>query len=190
MFLDTLDELRLVVAGFGGKRTIRFASTAGSRAMQISRQLFPNMDEYPPIRYPEVDQQQNNLDCGVFAIAFATSSLNVHTDGSLVFKSSTYSIWPIQLSINEVPAEVRQKNTITWALWFGPHRNNTRILIRSCRDTLHRGLVHESSLLRSHRDSNELAPDEIEFRRRPVERALLVYETVSLGKRIRVEDEK
>ncbi|CAB0033048.1 unnamed protein product [Trichogramma brassicae] len=35
-----------------------------------------------------------------------------------------------------------------------PHRNNTRILIRSCRDTLHRGLVHESSL-RSHRDSND-----------------------------------
>ncbi|CAB0040891.1 unnamed protein product, partial [Trichogramma brassicae] len=35
-----------------------------------------------------------------------------------------------------------------------PHRNNTRILIRSCRDTLIVRLVNESSL-RSHRDSNE-----------------------------------
>ncbi|KAL7307792.1 hypothetical protein TKK_0000116 [Trichogramma kaykai] len=40
---------------------------------QFVRLLFPYMDEYPPVPYPEVDQQQNQFDCGVFAIAFATS---------------------------------------------------------------------------------------------------------------------
>uniref|UniRef100_A0ABD2W2U1 Ubiquitin-like protease family profile domain-containing protein n=1 Tax=Trichogramma kaykai TaxID=54128 RepID=A0ABD2W2U1_9HYME len=65
--------MRLVAARFSGKRTIRFARTAGSRAMQMPRLLFPYMDEYPPVPYPEVDQQQNQFDCGVFAIAFATS---------------------------------------------------------------------------------------------------------------------
>ncbi|CAB0040890.1 unnamed protein product [Trichogramma brassicae] len=43
-----------------------------------------------------------------------------------------------------------------------PHRNNTRILIRSCRDTLHRGLVNESSL-RSHRDSNDEKQEDTEM---------------------------
>ncbi|KAL7295127.1 hypothetical protein TKK_0011594 [Trichogramma kaykai] len=37
------------------------------------KKLFPYIDEYPPVRYPRVQKQKNDNDCGVFAIAFATS---------------------------------------------------------------------------------------------------------------------
>ncbi|KAL7288249.1 hypothetical protein TKK_0017590 [Trichogramma kaykai] len=56
-------------------------------------------------------------------------SCTFNSDGSLVFKSSTYSIWPIQICINEVPAEVRQKNTITWALWFGKNKPDMNVFM-------------------------------------------------------------
>uniref|UniRef100_A0ABD2XFI0 Uncharacterized protein n=1 Tax=Trichogramma kaykai TaxID=54128 RepID=A0ABD2XFI0_9HYME len=54
--------------------------------------------------------------------SFATCVFN--SDGSPVFKSSSYSIWPIQISLNEIPPEIRQKKTITWALWFGKNKPN------------------------------------------------------------------
>ncbi|KAL7288343.1 hypothetical protein TKK_0017677 [Trichogramma kaykai] len=52
--------------------------------------------------------------------SYATCTFN--SDGSPVFKSSTFSLWPIQISVNEIPPEVRQKQTITWALWFGQQK--------------------------------------------------------------------
>ena len=42
-----------------------------------------------------------------------------NSDESPLFKSSKYSIWPIQLIINELPHDVRFKNTLTVAMWFG-----------------------------------------------------------------------
>ncbi|KAH7974577.1 hypothetical protein HPB49_017064 [Dermacentor silvarum] len=46
-------------------------------------------------------------------------TLTVNTDGSPLYKSSNASIWPIQLSINELPQPHRNANTFLAGLWFG-----------------------------------------------------------------------
>ena len=50
---------------------------------------------------------------------YATAVLN--TDGAAKFKCSQYSIWPIYLMINELPAQERINKFVTCGLWF--HRN-------------------------------------------------------------------
>ncbi|KAH7980328.1 hypothetical protein HPB49_015042 [Dermacentor silvarum] len=46
-------------------------------------------------------------------------TLTVNTDGSPLYKSSNASIWPIQLSINELPQPHRNANTFLAGLWLG-----------------------------------------------------------------------
>lgn len=46
-------------------------------------------------------------------------SVTLNADGAPVFKSSATSIWPIQLSVNEIPAKDRMNNLKLAALWFG-----------------------------------------------------------------------
>ncbi|CAG7728247.1 unnamed protein product, partial [Allacma fusca] len=46
-----------------------------------------------------------------------TCSLN--TDGMSPFKSSLHQIWPLLISINEIPYKIRRQNCILIALWFG-----------------------------------------------------------------------
>uniref|UniRef100_A0ABD2WBQ8 Uncharacterized protein n=1 Tax=Trichogramma kaykai TaxID=54128 RepID=A0ABD2WBQ8_9HYME len=48
---------------------------------------------------------------------YITATLN--TDGAPRFESSTYSIWPIYLKLNEIPLDCTGKNVITIGLWFG-----------------------------------------------------------------------
>lgn len=46
-------------------------------------------------------------------------SVTLNADGAPVFKSSSTSIWPIQLSVNEIPPKDRMNNLVLAALWFG-----------------------------------------------------------------------
>lgn len=46
-------------------------------------------------------------------------TLTWNTDGIPVFESSSYSIWPIQSSINELPPHLRGKHILLNGLWFG-----------------------------------------------------------------------
>ena len=53
-------------------------------------------------------------------------TLTWNTDGVPVFKSSKYSIWPIQCMVNELPPHLRSRNILVTGLWFGqskPHMN-------------------------------------------------------------------
>jgi Transposase family tnp2 len=43
----------------------------------------------------------------------------INTDGVNVFKSSNFSLWPIYLSLNELPYKLRRKHTKLVGLWFG-----------------------------------------------------------------------
>jgi len=42
-----------------------------------------------------------------------------NTDGAPVFKSSSFSIWPIFAMLNEIPPKERQKNVMLCGIWFG-----------------------------------------------------------------------
>lgn len=46
-------------------------------------------------------------------------SVLFNTDGAAIFKSSSNSVWPIYLVINELPPEVRFKHAIICGVWFG-----------------------------------------------------------------------
>lgn len=54
-----------------------------------------------------------------------------NSDGSPVFKSSSYAMWPIQLILNELPQKVRFDETITCAIWYGSSKPNMDILMRA-----------------------------------------------------------
>lgn len=58
---------------------------------------------------------------------YITAAFN--TDGAPVFESSTYSIWPIYLMINEFPVEHRLKNMIVCGLWFGKNKPQMNIFL-------------------------------------------------------------
>lgn len=55
--------------------------------------------------------------------SYATGIFNV--DGAPVFEGSKCSIYPIQVIINEIPAQERIKNPILCGLWFGKSKPTT-----------------------------------------------------------------
>ncbi|KAK3916484.1 Midasin, partial [Frankliniella fusca] len=70
-------------------------------------------DVYDGICYKEfVASLPENLVERVISCVFCT-------DGSPLFKSSTYSIWPFFLCINELPPLIRMRNLLLGGLWFG-----------------------------------------------------------------------
>ena len=46
-------------------------------------------------------------------------SLTWNTDGIPIFNSSNFSIWPLQVFVNELPPHLRGKNILLLGLWFG-----------------------------------------------------------------------
>lgn len=56
-------------------------------------------------------------------------TVTFNTDGSPLFKSSKTSIWPIQLTLNELPPEVRLKSSTLAGLWFGKKHPNMSIFL-------------------------------------------------------------
>ena len=47
---------------------------------------------------------------------YATAIFNI--DGAPIFESSSFSIWPFQIVINELPPPVRNELPILWGIWF------------------------------------------------------------------------
>lgn len=56
-------------------------------------------------------------------------TVNFNTDGAPLFQSSSYSIWPIYLQINELPFHVRNSELIIVGLWFGKTKPNMNIFL-------------------------------------------------------------
>ncbi|KAL1471876.1 hypothetical protein MTO96_039657 [Rhipicephalus appendiculatus] len=71
--------------------------------------------------YQELRQE---LEAGDLTITF-------NADGSPVFKSSKFSILPIQISLNELPPQLRCKNIIVSALWHGQSHPDMVLLLES-----------------------------------------------------------
>ncbi|KAH6927238.1 hypothetical protein HPB50_001114 [Hyalomma asiaticum] len=57
-------------------------------------------------------------------------SLTVTSDGSPLFKSSKFSIWPVQVTINELPLHHRSKH-VTTTLWYGQSHPQMELLMES-----------------------------------------------------------
>ncbi|KAL7297745.1 hypothetical protein TKK_0008780 [Trichogramma kaykai] len=53
---------------------------------------------------------------------YLTAILN--SDGAPRFESSSYSIWPVYLSLNEIPTDLNGKNIVVLGLWFGKNKPN------------------------------------------------------------------
>lgn len=58
---------------------------------------------------------------------YVTSVLN--TDGAPIYKSSKYSIWPIFLKLNELPAQERSNNLILAGLWFNKNKPDMTVFL-------------------------------------------------------------
>ncbi|XP_064470402.1 uncharacterized protein LOC135385154 [Ornithodoros turicata] len=59
----------------------------------------------------------------------ADITVTMNSDGSPAFNSSNYSIWPIQLTINELPHSLRTSNVLTAALWYGKEHPNMSLFL-------------------------------------------------------------
>lgn len=71
-------------------------------------------------------------------------TLQLNTDGVQVFTSSKHQMWPIQVSINELPFKIRKDCIILCGLWFGgkPNMNTFMMpLIDELRDLHENGFV-------------------------------------------------
>lgn len=54
----------------------------------------------------------------------------VNSDGSPLFVSSNFSVWPIQIIINEVPYDQRTKKPIVCGIWFGKGKPNMDVYLK------------------------------------------------------------
>lgn len=83
------------------------------------------------------EEYKKLLDSGVLGKDDLTLIWNC--DGAPVFKSSKCSIWPIQCQVTELPPDLRKKNIMISALWFGPGKPSMFTLLTP--------FVKEASLL-------------------------------------------
>ncbi|KAL1483579.1 hypothetical protein MTO96_001862 [Rhipicephalus appendiculatus] len=64
-------------------------------------------------------------------------TLTLNTDGSPVFKSSKGSVWPIQVSLNELPVPFRWKNILIAAVWFSKEHPPAHLFLKAFVDQFH-----------------------------------------------------
>ncbi|KAH9379687.1 hypothetical protein HPB48_012321 [Haemaphysalis longicornis] len=77
-------------------------------------------------------------------------TFTVNSDGSPVFKSAKYSIWPVQLTLNEPPLILRSMNVMTPLLWYGDEHRNMMLLLQDFVTQLEE--LNESSIAREYAD--------------------------------------
>lgn len=58
-------------------------------------------------------------------------TLTLNSDGSPIFKSPKYSIWPVQMTVNELPPLLRWKNVVMPSLWYGKEHPNMTMLLQA-----------------------------------------------------------
>lgn len=72
-------------------------------------------------------------------------SCQMNTDGVKLFKSGDADVWPIYISINELPYKRRRQFTSLVGLWFGDHKPNMatffKPFIRHCNEFVDEPLV-------------------------------------------------
>lgn len=57
-------------------------------------------------------------------------TVSMNADGSPMFKSTNYSIWPVQLTLNELPPYLRGRHVVVPLLWYGSKHPNMTLLLQ------------------------------------------------------------
>ena len=75
-------------------------------------------------------------------------AFSMNTDGVPLFKSSSWNLWPVLLSILNFPANIRMKaeNVILAGLWYGPTKPPMKLLLEPVMETY----ITCTALLRIH----------------------------------------
>lgn len=63
-------------------------------------------------------------------------SISFDCDGVPVFKSSNFSIWPLQGILNELPQKERKDNILLLGLWFGSSKPAMTTLLKPFTDEM------------------------------------------------------
>ncbi len=88
-------------------------------------------------------------------------SLTWNTDGVPVFNSSSYSMWPIQCTINEVHPSERKNFVLVPALWFGQTKPKMesflKPFIEECRSLESEGVVWHNTVTKTYECSKVAA---------------------------------
>lgn len=71
-------------------------------------------------------KQRAKLNCSRYDL-----TVSMNADGSPVFKSANYSIWPVQLTINELPPFLRWRSIVLPLLWYGTKHPNMTLLLEA-----------------------------------------------------------
>lgn len=71
-------------------------------------------------------RQRTMLKCGKYDI-----TVMLNSDGSPVFTSSSYTIWPVQLVINELPFVQWWCNVVVSGLWYGTSHPRMTLVMQS-----------------------------------------------------------
>ena len=73
-------------------------------------------------------------------------TLTFNCDGVPVFKSSSFSIWPILCAVNELPPNIRGAHILLASLWFGAGKPDMNVLlepfIKDCTSLSGKGFSH------------------------------------------------
>lgn len=79
-----------------------------------------------------------------------TLSLTFNCDGVPVFKSSSFSIWPVLCVVNELPSAIRADHILMAALWFGAGKPNMAVFLEpfvtECTSLASEGFVYTCSV--------------------------------------------
>ncbi|XP_064478968.1 uncharacterized protein LOC135392193 [Ornithodoros turicata] len=92
---------------------------------KLPRTLFVNMDHITTSSgYHDLPLKEDDL------------TVTWNTDGVPVYKSSSFSIWPLLLQVNELSPEDRSKHTLLAGLWFGELKPNMNTFLKPFVDVM------------------------------------------------------
>ncbi|XP_029176946.1 uncharacterized protein LOC114945028 [Nylanderia fulva] len=105
--------------------------------LPLKQQLrdFVNSDKYALLQkgndnYSDITSGQvytSLKDSGIIQLHDIT--LQISSDGVQVFHSSSVSMWPIQVMINELPYRERRKNMMLCGLWYGKEKPDMNLFL-------------------------------------------------------------
>lgn len=115
--------------------------------MPISNQLedFINSSDYSMIdRNATTCSNLKDVTSGAYykklkdrnVIASNDLTLQLNTDGISPMRSSNYSIWPIQLMVNELPFNIRINKIFVCGIWYNRKKPNIDLFFKSIKDEL------------------------------------------------------